>query len=143
MSAVDRRLEPPPGSPGFAVLFDLNGTLVDDAACTYEAWRQVCLGVGRRLSREEFDLHVAGLGAGKSVAYLFGTSIPTERIREYATEKQRIYLETVDPAAAEVPGLRALLRDLVKHRAPLALVTSARPGTIDFLIDGLCLRQAF
>lgn len=130
-------------APAFAVMFDLNGTMIDDAGYTFEAWRQTFALAGRTLTRDEFDRNVAGMGAADVVAYLLGHDAPEGVARTYAAEKYRIYADLVHARAAEVPGLRSLVEELTSARVPLAVVSSARPSTVDLVLESLRLRHFF
>jgi HAD superfamily hydrolase (TIGR01509 family) len=125
------------------VIFDMNGTLVDDAKYQREAWQTLCARLGRELTDEEYKLHVAGHERGDILAYLFGRDLSREQAELYVKEKQKIYEEALGPVITEVPGLTNFLVELTEHNVPLILATSASQSTIDFIIGNLNIRHFF
>ncbi len=133
-----------PAAPtDLGVIFDMNGTMVDDAPFQRRAWQTVCARHGRVLSDEDYSSHVAGRKEADVLAYLFGADFPKAKGRAIADEKRRIYRASFQPTDAEIPGLRDLLNALAKRGTPLALATSASRSTMDFLLDALDVRRYF
>lgn len=126
-----------------ATIFDLNGTLVDDAKYQRDAWRLLSAAKGRFVSDEEFRLHIAGHVEADVLRYLFGIDLQEEKAKKYLEEKRRIYRETLGPVMKEVRGLSRFLDELTKHDIPIVLASSASKPTIDFILDTLNLRQFF
>jgi beta-phosphoglucomutase len=126
-----------------AVIFDMNGTMVDDQPFQRRAWQFVCARHDRSLSDEEYRLHVAGHKEKDVLSYLFGADYPEDEGLKIGEEKRKIYRETFDPVTAEVPGFRSLLSELESAGVPLALATSASKATLDFILDRLNIRSKF
>jgi HAD superfamily hydrolase (TIGR01509 family) len=116
---------------------------VDDARSSYEAWRRVAAGRGRTLTLGEFGQRLSGLAARDVVAYLFGAGLSEEEVSRCAAQKQMVYRELLRPGPAEVRGAGQFVRDLANRGLPLAAVSSARPATIDFLLEELGLKALF
>jgi HAD superfamily hydrolase (TIGR01509 family) len=120
MSAV-----PPVDSQPPAVLFDLDGTLIDSVYQHVLAWQEALTGFGIDLSVWKIHRRI-GMSGGLFVSGLLreirGTLSP-EQIRELnlahaaAFERRR---ETVRP----LPGARALLSALTEHGVKWAIATS-------------------
>jgi HAD superfamily hydrolase (TIGR01509 family) len=120
MSAV-----PPVDSQPPAVLFDLDGTLIDSVYQHVLAWQEALTGFGIDLSVWKIHRRI-GMSGGLFVSGLLreirGTLSP-EQIRELnlahaaAFERRR---ETVRP----LPGARALLSALTEHGVQWAIATS-------------------
>ena len=60
----------------YGVIFDMNGTMVDDQPYQRDAWRLICKEYGRELTDEEYGRHVAGHKERDVLAYLFGPDLP-------------------------------------------------------------------
>lgn len=116
-----------PDNPG-AVIFDLDGTLVDTVNDRIEAWMRTFAEIGIKTDRS----HVAGLiGAdGKRLA-LEVAAIADRRLSEDRAE-------AIDRRAGEVfgelapeprpqPGARELLEALDERAVPWSIATSSRP----------------
>jgi beta-phosphoglucomutase family hydrolase len=129
--------------PGVGVIFDMNGTIVDDAGYQRNAWKIVCARHGRVLSDQEYNSHVAGHKEADVLAYIFGADFAKDKGAVVAEEKRRMYRESFDPVDAEMPGLRGLLNEMESRGIRLGLATSASQSTMDFILDSLDVRRFF
>ncbi|RJL36079.1 HAD family hydrolase [Bailinhaonella thermotolerans] len=116
---------PEPAPP--AILFDLDGTLIDSVYQHVIAWRAA-------LSALEIDLSVwrihrrIGMSGGLFVTALMretGISLTPDQIERLQREHAAAYLEQVD-SVRPLPGARELLRHLTERRLPWAIATSGR-----------------
>lgn len=130
-------------SKRFACIFDMNGTLVDDAKYQQLAWQALSENIGRKLSDKEFRLHVSGHKAEEALAYLVGSNLTDSEAQALIKEKQDIYRELFRPVMQEVKGLSQFLQDLREHKIPMLVATSASQATINFILDNLKLRNYF
>lgn len=132
-----------PPQPSFATIFDLNGTIVDDAKYQKCAWKILCNRKGRIITDEEYRDHIAGHNQEDVLKYLFGPHISKEEAKAYSREKWMIYKDTFAPVMKEVTGLTSLLEDLHHRDVPNILATSGNQNTIDLILDTLNLRRFF
>ncbi|MER7207725.1 HAD family phosphatase [Streptosporangium sp. NPDC000239] len=112
--------EPPPPELG-AVLFDMDGTVVD----TEGLWRRACAAVAAELGLRPGEVdpeHVHGRPAEHTAAHLQRPGVPLGWISERLTgEFARLIALGVTP----LPGALALLDGLASAGVPTALVTAS------------------
>ncbi|WP_284734468.1 HAD family hydrolase [Sphingosinicella terrae] len=114
-----------------AVLFDVDGTLVDSNDLHAAAWQQAFSHFGVELSVDEIRAQI-----GKGGDNLIPALLPAElvercqaQIEDYrSTLFQRDYL----PRAVPFPGIRPLFERLYRDRVRIVLATSAKAAELDF-----------
>ena len=110
-----------------AVVFDLDGTLIDSEALVLEAYIAAAARHGVPFTHEQF-LSLVGTHRQHSEMKMreyFGDSFPLEAFYGAVTE------HVGDRAAPLKPGVLALLDHLDRMRAPFALATSSGPGWVE------------
>ncbi|MFV2009861.1 MULTISPECIES: HAD family hydrolase [unclassified Micromonospora] len=127
-----------------AVLFDVDGTLVDTPSGMTGVLRAVVAEAGRTVSDRTLQQTI-GRPLAASFSELF--ALPADhRDVVRATERARtLFTETVVPLAANLvfPGAREVLRDLREREYRLAVVTSKIRSSADELLSAAGLRHMF
>jgi beta-phosphoglucomutase family hydrolase len=124
-----------------AVLWDMDGVLVDTAPFHYRAWRELFAGVGKDLSEEEFRT-TFGLRNDDILRSILG-DMPAERLRALGRRKEELFREAIRGKAAPLPGAVPLVRRLREAGAKTAVVSSAPRLNVETLLDALGLGDAF
>jgi beta-phosphoglucomutase family hydrolase len=135
------RLSPVPLAQGLALIFDLDGVVIDSMPLHTQAWERYLhsLGMGGNgiLSR----MH--GRRNDEIVRDFLGPETDPQTVFAHGAAKERLYrqmmAEQLDRSL--VPGVAELLRRA--HGAPVALATNAEPANVDFVLDGAGLRDCF
>jgi beta-phosphoglucomutase len=122
------------------VVFDMNGTLVDDIPYHYEAWRSLAEELGVVLSREDFQ-SFNGLKNEDILPKLVGPGVSAERAAQLIERKEETYRAKYRPHLALVPGARELFVRLRAGSVRVAIASSAPPENRAMVIDGLQLRD--
>jgi beta-phosphoglucomutase family hydrolase len=120
-----------------AVIFDMDGVLVDNARFHERAFAEYFSKFGTTLAPEMF-----GRGNEELMAELFPHE-NKERHRELADGKEAYYRQIYEPHIKPVAGLIELLKDLKKNSIPVAVGSSAPVENIDFVLDKLQIRNYF
>ena len=111
-------------APLKAVLFDLDGTLLDSAPDLYEALTRLCADTGR----ETPSYSTAKQGVSRGVVGIFEESFGiTPEFDEFEELRQRYlehYVDCLGLSSALFEGLPALLKDLESRSIPWGVVTS-------------------
>src|SRR5882724_6082209 len=100
-----------------AVIFDLDGVLIDSEALQYQAYSQVLARFGAQVSADEYGEQWIAAGSGPEYAVRkFGLPIAPDALRAL---KHPVYHQILRQAVALMPGARAAVTRLHPH-FPLA-----------------------
>ena len=122
-----------------AVLFDMDGVLIDTHMAVTRFWMQLADRTGVSLTSDDFVQHIYGRKAEHTLAQFF------PKISE-TTWQQAVADLVAEEAVMQhkpIPGVIALLQALNKVRIPVALVTSAMPPKVAIVCEQLGLDQTF
>jgi len=124
-----------------AVIFDMDGVLVDNSKVHDETWRIMCEKYGKPESAEKVK-NIFG-GTNKIfVEQLLGITDPKE-VKRIAIEKEALYREVFKATIQAPDGLLPLLFELRRRNVRLAVATSGPKENLDFVLDNLDIRQFF
>jgi beta-phosphoglucomutase family hydrolase len=126
-----------------ALLFDMNGVVVDDMGFHERAWIALAARYGKTLTLDEFRQKLSGRRNRDNLHYLFGDGLSEAEMDAHGDEKEAAYRAAFRPHLAALPGLAELLDSAREAGKRLAVATSAPPENIDFVLDGLDLRRRF
>ena len=130
---VPRRLD--------ALLFDLDGTLVDTTELHVDATNAALATFGRKISRPEFEAHLHGGANDDTRRFLFPDD-PEGKGREYVELKEQLFRDSV-VQLERMPGLTALLDWAAEHNLKTAVVTNAPRANADLMLRALGLADRF
>ncbi len=129
--------------PGYSVIFDMDGVLVDNRAWHTRAWREMAARLGLPFDEKRFTAELFGRTNPAILRGLYGYDPPAADAERLAEEKEALYRELhrghVEPTAGLIPFLEALRAD----GATLAVATSAPRANLDFFMGETGLRRRF
>jgi phosphoglycolate phosphatase len=129
-----------------ALIFDLDGTLVDTAPDLLGALNAILTREGRR-NVEYADLrHLVGFGAGTMMTEAFkmtGDAVPDERVTELVTDYVDHYRANIAVASKPFPGVDATLARLASGGARMGVLTNKPQELTDLLLPALSLDRHF
>jgi len=127
---------------GLALIFDMDGVLLDSNPLHREAWTAFSRRYGVQTT-EEMLVRMYGRRNDEIVRDFFGESLSDEEVFARGAAKERLYREMLAEKVEEVlvPGLRPFLE--IYRKFPLAVASNAEPENIDFLLDKAGLRGYF
>ena len=122
-----------------AVLFDLDGVLIDSYRAHLESWQALARETGVTLTEEQF---AEGFGSRSRdvLRRYWGEDISDERLRALDARKEAIFRECAARAFPAMPGARELLAGLSRDGFALAIGSSAPPENVEFAVDRLGCR---
>jgi len=126
-----------------AMLFDMDGTIVDNMAFHTDTWLELLRRHGVETSGEEFFAKTAGMTNPLIFRHYFGDSLDDALVLELGDEKESIYREAYRPHVRAVGGLVELLAVAKAKGIKTGLATSAPPENIEFILAGANLQDAF
>jgi len=124
-----------------AVLWDLDGVLVDSAPFHLQAWRELMASLGRELSEADFQ-RTFGLRNDVVLRDLLG-DLPAAEVERLGAHKEALFRRAALGNIVALPGALALLRLLRERGLKLALVSSAPQGNIDLMLGSLGVEADF
>ncbi len=128
-------------APGLALIFDLDGVVVDSMPVHEIAWRQYLESLGIR--DEELLARMHGRRNDDIVVDFLGPAADEQSVQEHGSAKERLYRELMGDRLKDhmVPGIRRFLEHA--SGTPRGLASNAERPNIDFVLDGANLRSFF
>jgi beta-phosphoglucomutase len=119
-----------------AVIFDLDGVLIDSSDAHLESWRRLARDLGRTVTEEQFK-STFGRQNRDIIPTLFGESLNPERIEELGETKERYYREIVRDNVPALPGAADLVRACANAGLRCAVGSSGHPKNINLALRAL------
>lgn len=126
----------------FAVIFDMDGVIVDTNPYHKISLKQFCEKYGYRLNEEDLISKIYGRTNNEWIRNIFG-SLPKERILELGEEKEAMFRAIYKDVIKPVSGLDAFLKALEERSIPKAIGTSAPRSNVDFVLEHTHLKKYF
>jgi beta-phosphoglucomutase len=130
-----------PVARGLALIFDLDGVVVDTMPLHTLAWLRYLAQLG--ISRKDIAIHMHGRRNDEIVREFLGPDVSNEVVLEHGAAKERLFREMMGGNLLHslVPGVADFLART--ESLPVALATNAEPANVDFALDGTNLRRWF
>lgn len=128
-------------APGLALVFDLDGVIVDSMPVHTEAWRVYMQRLG--VPCDDIETRMHGRRNDEIVLDFFGDHLAPEEIFNHGSSKEQLYRELMISRleSSVIPGVVPFLE---RHaEIPKAVASNAEPQNVDFVLDGLGLRCYF
>jgi len=128
-----------------AVLFDLNGVIVDDEDQHRLALTQVLERFGLSLRREDYYTHFLGFDDRLCFAEAFrlaNRTLPSELLRHLVAQKASVYRDLTAERCVPVPGALEFVR-AAAQQSRLAIVSGALRSEIEQILERTGIRDLF
>ena len=126
-----------------AVIFDLDGTLLDNNPYHLKSWIEYLKNQGRNISEEEFNTNINGRTNKDVIEYIYERKMSDEEILKYSLEKEAVYRKVYKPYIKPVEGLVNFLEVLEEKNIPMAIATSGIQPNIDFMFEHVPIKKYF
>lgn len=119
-----------------AVIFDIDGTIVDNMHLHAEAFAVFAERHGLAALTQDDRARLDGRRNSEIFPILFKRDVPRDEWQAYEREKEGLYRELSKGRLTPMKGLHALLARLAREETPMALATSApEPNVVHTLAE--------
>lgn len=126
-----------------AVLWDMDGTLVDSEKLHWTAWRKTMANEGIAITHEQF-LSSFGRRNDSIIDLWLGASSTPERIERIGNAKEELYRRLVRrDGISALPGAASWLQWLHKHGWRQAVASAAPRANIETILEALSVTHFF
>ena len=127
----------------FAVIFDLDGVVVDNLHYHWLAWEAFCRAHDVWMDEKNFLQKYNGRVNAEILDDVFQKPLSEEEHAQFEKEKENYYRELYHPKLTLIPGLREFLEKLRNQNIPIGLGTAAPKDNVDFVLDTANIRSYF
>lgn len=117
----------------FAIMFDMDGVLIDSNPPHKIALRQFCEKYGHFLTEEQLRTKIYGRTNRDWITGLFG-NISEAQLQQYAEEKEALFRKIYEPDIQALEGAVEFIKYLHEKGIPKAIATSAPRINVDFVL---------
>jgi beta-phosphoglucomutase len=117
----------------YAVIWDVDGTLVDTGELHFEAWVKMSDQLGRPYTRDDFTV-TFGRRNPEIMKFLFGDRFSDDEIDRLGEEKERLYRQEAERGIDLLPGVGQLLNGLHESGIRQAIGSSAPRGNLELIL---------
>jgi len=128
--------------PEFGIIFDMDGTMVDNMMVHHHAWQAKLAEVGLALTLDEVIAHCHGRN-DEILQRLFGERFTSEQRRRISQEKEAQYRLIFRDQLRLIDGLPQFLEAARAAGIPMGIGTAANIENVDFVLDQLGIRPYF
>jgi len=126
-----------------AVIFDMDGVLVDSYAAHFESWRDAVESEGLQITQEQFA-RTFGRTSREIIAELWGSDCFTpEALEDFDRRKEAAYRQIVAENFPAMDGARELIEALHGSGFRLAIGSSGPPENVELALDRLGVAKLF
>lgn len=125
-----------------AIIFDMDGTLVDNIPYHRDAWLAFLKKQGIHLNESEFHAQNHG-NIDEMMRRFFPHIQDKQMLYDLGQEKESTYRNLYRPHIREVHGLTSFLQTIQSKGIQALLATMGDPPNIDFTLDSLGIRSYF
>jgi beta-phosphoglucomutase len=128
--------------PG-AVIFDMDGVLVESNSFHIQKWVDFLDEQGIRYDPEELPKQVLGLRNDHVFRFFFGPEMKKEEIAQLNEEIETRFRSAFRAHAKPLPGLESLIRQCHLAGILMAVASSAMAKNVEFVVDALGFNAYF
>ncbi len=116
-----------------AVIWDVDGTLVDTGEMHFAAWERMAAEMGRPFTRADFAA-TFGRRNPEIIRYLFRHDFTEAEVADIGERKETYYRSAAESGVPLLPGVQVLLDGFRAKGAKQAIGSSAPRGNLDLIL---------
>lgn len=124
------------------IIFDMDGTMIDNMKIHHRAWQRKLSDLGLDMSYEEVHQKVHGVNI-EILERLFGDRFTLEERYQISKDKELEYQRIFEPQLKLIDGLSELIHELKRANIPMGIGSAAPPMNVDFVMNKLDLWHYF
>ncbi len=125
----------------FAVIFDMDGVLVDNSDYHFKSWVHIAKKLDFNLTLHYYKQYLNGRVGSEIIKRFSKTKLSEQEIKKLGKEKDALYRKLFRPHIRPVKGLVNFLANLEKHGVKRALATSAPHENVIFVLGSTKTRK--
>src|SRR6056297_1515153 len=125
-----------------AVIFDMDGVIVDSNPVHKRILHEFCKKYGKKLSDNYIRENLFGRTNQEWIPNVFGP-LTDEQIEILADEKETLFRKQFNPKKYVVPGFIDFLNLIKQEEIQTVVATSAPPENVDYILDELSIKNLF
>jgi beta-phosphoglucomutase len=128
---------------GLALIFDLDGVILDSMPLHTQAWRMYLRQLGIDAADSSIEARMHGRRNDEIVAAFMGTDLGPAEVTAHGAAKESLFRDLMRGQLRRslVPGIEQFLQRCIG--VPVGLASNAEPANVDFVLDGAGLRRYF
>jgi len=126
-----------------ALLFDMDGTIVDNMSHHLASWEELLSSRGCPIDLDDFFLRTSGRHSREILRDYLDASLSDDDCRALDAEKTAIYQRRYAPALRAIAGFETFVVEARSRGLSIGLCTAAPEANIRFVLDGLGIRRHF
>ncbi len=126
-----------------AIIFDMDGTLVDNMGIHLDIWVDFLAVRGVTVTQEEFHRRTSGMRNPEIMRRFIDPNLTDDQVLDLQEEKESLYRKLHAGHMEPMPGSIEFFEAAKAQGLKLAVATSAYRPNVDFTLDGLQIRPYF
>lgn len=124
------------------LIFDLDGTLLDNMSYHLQAWEKFAGEMGIDLKGEALFKELYGKNE-EVIVRLLGNRFSAAQLTELSHVKEKYYRDIYLPHVQLMPGAEKLFKEAAADQIQMAIATASMKMNVDILVDELGIRNYF
>ena len=126
-----------------AVIFDMDGVLIDSNPFHLQIWRDFLIRQHVPFDSEKLPSQIFGQRDDKALRMFLGADLTEEQVQRWSEELEANFREAFRPHAQALPGVNGLIKECHEAGIPMAVASSAMKKNVDFVVEALKLGSYF
>jgi beta-phosphoglucomutase family hydrolase len=127
----------------FAIIFDMDGVVVDNTDYHVLAWMKFTQEHGHKISAKTIREKFMGRLGRENIKDVLGAEVSDSQIEILDKKREAYYRKIYSKAIKPVEGLPEFLKELKKNNIKIALATAAPPANVKFTLTRTGLKKYF